>query len=34
MPEKRITIHKKTVQNLIYTIRGMQVMLDNDLAEL
>ena len=27
-------IHSKKIQNKIYAIRGMQVMIDNDLAEL
>lgn len=36
MNEKKelLVIDSKTVQNLIYTIRGQQVMLDSDLAEL
>lgn len=36
MDEKKelLVIDSKTVQNLIYTIRGQQVMLDSDLAEL
>ena len=36
MDEKKelLVINSKTVQNLIYTIRGQQVMLDSDLAEL
>lgn len=34
MPEKALTIQNKTIQHLIYTIRGKQVMLDSDLAEL
>lgn len=29
-----LVINSKTVQNLVYTIRGQQVMLDSDLAEL
>ena len=32
--EELLVIDSKTVQNLIYTIRGQQVMLDSDLAEL
>ena len=36
MEEKKeiLAIDSKTVQNLVYTIRGQQVMLDSDLAEL
>ena len=29
-----LVVDSKTVQNLVYTIRGQQVMLDSDLAEL
>jgi len=29
-----LVVDSKTVQNLVYTIRGQQVMLDSDLAEI
>jgi len=32
--DKITDISKETIQNKIYTIRGLQVMLDKDLAEL
>jgi ORF6N domain len=31
---KELILNKQNIQNLIYTIRGAQVMLDSDLAEL
>jgi hypothetical protein len=34
MTEKKIEISNETIENLIYTIRNKQVMIDRDLAEL